>query len=100
MRNEYEYEPIYLDTDLQSNSERIREFGVVVLLTLLGLAAGWFIGEIFILLVPESMPVLYLPINGIRQIGKWGSLVALITFGIVEIIGIIARINERRAGEL
>lgn len=89
-----EYVPIYNNYNQLSFSEKILEYATEFLIVLFILLGCWLGSELLLLMVPKTMWLFYWPLQIVRFIGKWGTIIGWPVLIIMEIYGRIQRSKE------
>lgn len=93
--DEYIYVPMYNDYDQRSFSEKVLEFSASMLIPLYILLGCWIGGAILLLMVPKTIGIFYWPLQIIRFVGKWGTIIGWPVWLIIEIYGRVKRAQEK-----
>lgn len=94
--DDYEYVPAYNDYDYRTFSEKVLEFTASMLIVLYILLGCWIGGAILLLMVPKTVGLIYWPLQIIRFVGKWGTIIGWPLWLIIEIYGLFKRAQEKR----
>ena len=92
----YVYVPTYNDFDDRTKSEKVLDSTAPIMFILFILLGCWIGGAILLLMVPSTMPLLYWPLQLIRFVGKWGTIIGWPIWLIVYIVGLVTRRKEHR----
>ena len=93
---EYEYHKAYVNYDIRTESEKILEYGSIMLLVMGILLICLVTSAILLIIIPKTMPILYLIFTIIHFIAKWGLIISIPVWIIIEIVGNIKRLKEKR----